>query len=75
MGEVNPWLYSPSPAAAMIFFILFTITTFWHIIIMFRRHVWYFSVLVIGGGRKSLPYPSSLILDVLLVHRGNTDCF
>ncbi|KFX85843.1 hypothetical protein V490_09374 [Pseudogymnoascus sp. VKM F-3557] len=50
MGEVNPWRYSPSPAAAMIFFILFTITTFWHIIIMFRRHVWYFSVLAIGGG-------------------------
>ncbi|OBT54038.1 hypothetical protein VE04_03543 [Pseudogymnoascus sp. 24MN13] len=49
MGEINPWSYSPSPAAAMIFLILFAITTLWHIVIMFRRHAWYFTVLVIGG--------------------------
>lgn len=69
MGEINPWSYSPSPAAAMIFLILFAITTLWHIVIMFRRHAWYFTVLVIGGVRTSPPPP----LHYLLVYRGNAD--
>lgn len=51
--EVNPWSYEPSAAAAMIFLILFTVVTVWHIVIMVRSRAWYFSVLIIGGFRMS----------------------
>ncbi len=53
MGEVNPWSYAPSSAAALIFLILFAVATVWHTVIVFRRRVWYFIVLVIGGCREA----------------------
>jgi hypothetical protein len=59
MGAIDLWNYSPSPVAALIFLILFGITTIWHTVIIFRRRVWYFIALAIGGGRTSpsfLPY-------------------
>jgi hypothetical protein len=60
MGEINPWSYSPSPAAAMVFLVLFAIATIWHMVIIFRRRVWYFIVLAIGGCRRfPSPSPSS----------------
>lgn len=46
---VNAWSYKPSPVAAIIFFVLFTIATLWHIVIIFRRRTWYFTPLAIGG--------------------------
>ncbi|KAI0383422.1 RTA-like protein [Hypomontagnella monticulosa] len=45
----GPWAYQPSAAAAMIFMILFLIATAWHLVVVFRRRVWYFIVLVVGG--------------------------
>lgn len=67
MGTINPWSYSPSPVAAMIFLILFTIATLWHIVIVFRSRVWYFIALVLGGGRPS-PFHSPFM-------RGTADNF
>ncbi len=51
------WSYAPSPAAALLFLVLFVIVTIWHIVIMVRSRAWYFSVLVIGGCRKTAPRP------------------
>ncbi len=59
MGKIDPWSYSPSPAAALVFLILFAIATLWHTVIIFRRRVWYFVALAIGGGRTSSPSPVS----------------
>lgn len=56
---VDPWSYKPSSAAAMLFLILFALSTVWHVVIMFRKRVWYFVVLIIGGFRKT---PSTLTL-------------
>jgi hypothetical protein len=49
----NPYKYTPSGAAAMIFLCCFAIVTIWHIFTIFRRRVWYFTPLAIGGIRKS----------------------
>ncbi|KAM0326189.1 hypothetical protein ACHAQA_006786 [Verticillium albo-atrum] len=45
----NLYEYSPSGAAAMIFLCGFTIASLWHIVTIFRRRVFYFIPLVIGG--------------------------
>ncbi|KAH8896107.1 RTA1 like protein [Thozetella sp. PMI_491] len=41
--------YDPNPVAAMIFVVLFGVTTIWHAQIMWRRRSWYFIPLIIGG--------------------------
>ncbi|KAM6487639.1 RTA1 like protein [Trichoderma sp. SZMC 28011] len=53
---LGPWSYNPSPAAALLFAILFGIATLYHIFIVFRRHVWHFLPLVVGGGFESVGY-------------------
>jgi hypothetical protein len=60
MSRSNVYGYDPSKAAAMIFVVVFAITTIWHIWIMFQRRTFYFIVLIIGGGRK--PYSSQGLL-------------
>lgn len=58
---LGPWSYNPSPAAALLFAILFGIATIYHIFIVFRRHVWHFLPLVVGGGCMfQLPSQASL---------------
>lgn len=49
----NPWTYDPSPVAAIIFLLLFTIATFWHAVLMFTRRTWYFTPFIIGGACMS----------------------
>ncbi|KAJ5340331.1 RTA-like protein [Penicillium brevicompactum] len=52
----NIYGYNPSPAAAIIFVVLFGITTVWHIWIMIQRRAFYFVVLIIGGGLEIAGY-------------------
>ncbi|CAG9981433.1 unnamed protein product [Clonostachys byssicola] len=56
MASSNPYRYEPSPVAAMIFLVLFTICTVWHVIVMFRRRVWYFIPLILGGALEIIGY-------------------
>lgn len=60
MTGSNVYKYDPSQAAAIIFVILFAITTIWHVWIMFKLRTFYFVVLITGGGRK--PYSSRGLL-------------
>ncbi|KAH8680583.1 RTA1 like protein-domain-containing protein [Xylariales sp. PMI_506] len=71
---VNPYGYTPNQAAAMIFVVLFGVTTIWHGVIMFRRRAWYFCVLVLGGCLETAGYicrflshdnPASLVLFIV----------
>ncbi|KAE8142452.1 RTA1 like protein-domain-containing protein [Aspergillus pseudotamarii] len=41
--------YDPSMAGAVIFTILFTITTIWHAVQLFRTRTWFFIPFVVGG--------------------------
>jgi glucose dehydrogenase len=52
MSNDNVYGYNPSQAAAIIFAVLFVITTIWHIWIILKRRVFYFVVLIVGGGCK-----------------------
>ncbi len=49
--------YEPSKIAAIVFVVLFAITTTLHIYQLVRHRVWYFVPLVIGGLCKSIPDP------------------
>ncbi|CAG8298969.1 unnamed protein product [Penicillium salamii] len=51
MSSINAYGYNPSQAAAIIFVVLFGVTTIWHVYIMFQRQTFYFVALIIGGGR------------------------
>lgn len=53
--EHDIWTYTPSPAAALVFLILFALLTLWHLIVGIPRRVWYFIPLIIGGLCESLP--------------------
>ena len=44
--------YEPSLAAAIIFTVLFSLTTFAHLFQLVRNRTWYFIPLLIGGIRK-----------------------
>lgn len=65
MSGSNVYKYDPSQAAAMIFVVLFAITTIWHVWMMFKLRSFYFGVLIIGGGRK--PYSSRGFLPSLTI--------
>ncbi|KAH6952027.1 RTA1 like protein-domain-containing protein [Fusarium avenaceum] len=52
----NPWTYNPSPAAAIIFLLLFTIATLWHAVLLFTRRTWYFIPFIIGGALEIIGY-------------------
>ena len=43
------WSYNPSPAAALLFGILFSLATTYHAVVCFRRRAWHFIPIVIGG--------------------------
>jgi hypothetical protein len=52
------YTYNPSIAAAVIFVILFAVTTLLHTFHLFRTRTWFFIPLVIGGYCKIYPYPN-----------------
>ncbi|CAI7607576.1 unnamed protein product [Penicillium manginii] len=56
MTGSNVYKYDPSQAAAIIFVILFAITTIWHVWIMFKLRTFYFVVLITGGGLEIAGY-------------------
>ncbi|EXF80726.1 hypothetical protein CFIO01_13595 [Colletotrichum fioriniae PJ7] len=45
---MNLYKYSPSGAAAMIFFVAFVIGGAWHLYIIIRKRAWYFTPMLIG---------------------------
>jgi hypothetical protein len=50
--DPNAWLpyrYVPSKVAAIIFVVLFSLTTALHIFQLFKKRTWYFVPLIIGG--------------------------
>lgn len=58
----NNYPYSPTPAAAVICLVGFTVITGWHMFVAIRRRTWYFTPLVCGGIRMccpSTPFASS----------------
>jgi hypothetical protein len=48
--------YRPSLAAAVLFIILFLLTTLFHTLQIWRKRTWYFIPLVIGGICTASPY-------------------
>lgn len=52
LDDPNAWVpyrYHPSRIAAIVFAVLFAITTAFHIFQLIRRRTWYFIPLVVGG--------------------------
>ena len=47
--------YTPSLVAAIIFIVLFAISTFLHLYQLIRTRTWYFIPLVVGGFCKIFP--------------------
>ncbi len=48
-SEWKFYRYNPSDVAAIIFVVLFAITTFFHLYQLLRTRTWYFIPLVVGG--------------------------
>jgi hypothetical protein len=48
--------YSPSLEAAIVFTILFSITTIYHIFLISKKRTWYFIPLAVGGVFESVGY-------------------
>lgn len=57
---MNLYKYSPSGAAAMIFFVAFVIGGAWHLYIIIRKRAWYFTPMLIGCICKLLLTTQSL---------------
>lgn len=75
MGEYHPdindpnvfvlYRYTPNLPAAVIFIVLFSLTTLFHTFQIYRKRTWYFIPLVIGGICTSLPtLPCLLSADI-----------
>lgn len=66
-GTFAYYRYQPSLAGAIIFTILFSLTTLVHLFQLLRRRTWYFIPLLIGGICKNLlasPVHHYLVLQV-----------
>ncbi|KAF2659588.1 RTA1-domain-containing protein [Lophiostoma macrostomum CBS 122681] len=59
LDDPNAWIpyrYVPSKVAAIIFVVLFSLTTALHIFQLFKKRTWYFVPLIIGGLFESVGY-------------------
>jgi len=54
--------YTPSLVAAIIFLVLFVLTTFYHVYQVLRTRCWFFSVFVVGGVCKLIQSQHQAIL-------------
>ncbi|KAF1997815.1 RTA1-domain-containing protein [Amniculicola lignicola CBS 123094] len=64
LDDPNAWVpyrYIPSKAAAIVFVIVFSITTFLHIFQLIKKRTWYFIPLVIGGFFEIIGYIGRII--------------
>ncbi|PUU75469.1 RTA1 like protein-domain-containing protein [Tuber borchii] len=68
-GDDEIWLYDPSKAAAILFAILYGITTLFHIIQMFLMRKWYCWALIMGGIWETVGYA----LRILSVENPHSD--
>ncbi|KAI9743464.1 MAG: hypothetical protein M1818_002776 [Claussenomyces sp. TS43310] len=53
--------YNPSLAAAVVFAVLFIVTTLVHIAYLFKRRIWFFTALIVGGWLESIGYIARII--------------